>query len=128
MDNVKVSGPLFDGRAEAALSRYIVNCKQKIAQEGVNQVRTHLGEVLKHNEGIYEAHIHTENQADDIIVTDTPIVYGPWLEGVGSRDAPRTRFRGYGTFRYVSQQLNQQAGQLADDYLHEGGYIGEMNQ
>lgn len=124
--DVITSGPLFDGRADAIMDRYIEQSRQDIAQEGVNRIHAHLEEVLKHNSGIYEAHIHTERQADDLVITDTPIVYGPWLEGTGSRNFPRTRFPGYRTFRLISQRLEAEAGEIAQRTL-DHGYIEELN-
>ncbi len=45
-------------------------------------------------------------------VHDSDIVYGPWLEGVGSRNFPVTRFKGYSTFRKVAQQIDRKAPQM----------------
>lgn len=42
-------------------------------------------------------------------VSDSGLVYGPWLEGVGSRNYPVTRFKGYSTFRKVRQQIERKA-------------------
>ncbi len=42
-------------------------------------------------------------------VHDSGIVYGPWLEGVGSRNFPVTRFKGYSTFRKVRQEIERKA-------------------
>jgi len=38
------------------------------------------------------------------IVHDSNVVYGPWLEGISSRNK-RTRFKGYGAFRRAKSQL-----------------------
>jgi hypothetical protein len=40
------------------------------------------------------------------IVDDGGIVYGPWLEGVGSRNAT-TRFKGYRMWRRTAQQMQR---------------------
>jgi hypothetical protein len=45
-------------------------------------------------------------------VHDSDIIYGPWLEGVGSRNYPTTRFRGYSTFRKVAQQIERKAPRM----------------
>ena len=45
-------------------------------------------------------------------VHDSGIVYGPWLEGVGSRNYPVTRFRGYSTFRKVAQEIERKAPRM----------------
>jgi len=45
-------------------------------------------------------------------VHDSGIVYGPWLEGVGSRNYPVTRFKGYSTFRKVRQEIERKAPRM----------------
>lgn len=40
------------------------------------------------------------------VVYDSGIVYGPWLEGVSSRNA-RTRFKGYAMFRNATQDIDR---------------------
>jgi hypothetical protein len=120
-----VSGPLFDGRAKDALHRYSEDLKMKLAQDVRDQIISHLHYVIKVDFHIYESFIHTERQLDDIIVTDTPVVYGPWLEGVGSQDFPVTRFRGYHTFRYIANRFQAEVEPLADTHLQP--YLREMN-
>ena len=39
-------------------------------------------------------------------VNDSGVVYGPWLEGVGSRNAT-TRFKGYAMFRRAHQRVER---------------------
>lgn len=39
-------------------------------------------------------------------IDDSKLVYGPWIEGVGSRNE-RTRFKGYATFRHVAGELEK---------------------
>ena len=124
---VHTHGPLFDGEASVILDRYILQARQDVADEGITRVHHHLGEVLRHNTGRYESRIHRERRVDSDIITDTPVVYGPWLEGVGSRNSPKTRFPGYKTFRLVSQGLDTDAGDIAERTLHDGHYLEELN-
>ena len=42
-------------------------------------------------------------------VHDSGIVYGPWLEGVSSRNNA-TRFKGYAAFRRATQDVDQKTG------------------
>jgi hypothetical protein len=58
-------------------------------------------------------------------IVDGDVVYGPWLEGVGSRNSPVTRFAGYHTFRKAGQKLNGEAGVIANVVIKP--YIGEIN-
>ena len=105
--------------------RFAAAAQDAIAKEAENRIHARLGEVLKQPTGYYEGHIHTDRAVTDLAVTDTPVVYGPWLEGVGSRNKT-TRFKGYGTFRRVAQQLDADAGVLAEKELRAGGYLAAM--
>lgn len=127
MPEVTFSGPLFDGRAQGIVDRYCKAAEATIAQHAEDEIHARLGEVIQHPTGFYESHIHTEMQADSLVVTDTPVVYGPWLEGVGSRNSPKTRFPGYHTFRIVSQQVDREAEALAEAELYDGGYLEALN-
>ena len=125
--NVSFSGPLFDGRADAALRRYLDVMPDDVAQKGIDMIHVRLAGVLRHDTGRYTAHVHKEKQLDDLVITDTPVVYGPWLEGTGSRNSPRTRFKGYHTFRLIRQMLDTQAGDIAQHSLDVNGTVKEMN-
>ena len=86
------SGPVFDGRARAAVSAYIDDAEETIAQHGVNVVRSEMDHFLRNPTGYYESRIQTDRAGGDSVVTDGGVIYGPWLAGVGSRNAPETRF------------------------------------
>lgn len=116
-------GPLFDGRAGRVMDAYIADAEQAVAQAGVNDVRSALGSVLQNPTGYYESRIRTDLQSDDTVVTDGGVVYGPWLEGVSSRNKA-TRFRGYHTFRKVTQRLQSRAGAIAEEVLQR--HIGRL--
>lgn len=53
--------------------------------------------------GYAARHIVNRDMGSQHVVTDSGIVYGAWLEGVGSRNFPKTRFKGYAIFRRVTQ-------------------------
>lgn len=106
MTSVNYSGPMFDGRAQAVFHRAVEDIKDEVAQEGENLVHARLGSVIRHPTGRYEGSIVTERQADDRVIVGDRVIYGAWLEGIGSRNSPVTRFKGYSTFRLVAQDLN----------------------
>ncbi len=73
-----------------------------------------LGHVLRHPTGYYESQVRTEMRSDsEAFVTDGGVVYGPWLEGTGSRNET-TRFKGYRTFRTIAQELDARATELVE--------------
>lgn len=115
-DSVRTSGPIFNGQAEAAVRDFITEAEEEIAQEGADMVHLVLGQVLRHPTGYYESRVHSERNRGDSVVTDGGVIYGPWLEGTGSRNRT-TRFKGYGTFRRVRAKLQRQAGRTAERVL-----------
>jgi hypothetical protein len=115
---VTTSGPFFDGRTQYAIWRAEDDMEREIAQWGMNKVHARLRRVLKNPTGYYQSHIQTQRVMDWTEINDGGrIVYGPWLEGVGSRNYPVTRFKGYRTFRLVAQRMNAQAGAFAEKIL-----------
>lgn len=114
--NVKYSGPLFNGEAQKVIEAYQTEAESYLGDYVVNQIQSELGSVLKNPTGYYKSKVVTNLQANDISVTDSGVVYGPWLEGVGARNKS-TRFKGYSTFRRVTQRINAQAGEIAERVL-----------
>lgn len=60
----------------------------------------------KGSTGHYRQNIHGRVQHLTGRIDDGGVVYGPWLEGTGSRNAS-TRFKGYRSFRRTAQWLNK---------------------
>jgi hypothetical protein len=127
----KISGPVFDGQAEAAAESFCVGLDRTLAEEAVARIKAYLPTQYKYlghsggsprdnpvpkDAGYYEAQIHAEAVGEAYLVTDTPAVYGPWLEGVSDLNNAR-RFPGYGAFRQTSQQLDAEAVAIAETEL-----------
>lgn len=132
-------GALLDGTAHGDVRRFMVHIEDYLAEEAISRIRAYLPTqymYLGHNggtpyynpvppnAGFYQTQIHsTRLDVDSVMVTDTPVVYGPWLEGVSSKNLviwphrfnpPPRRFPGYHTFRIIGQQLNSEAGAIAE--------------
>lgn len=104
---VEVNGPFFDSRGHAAVDAMCDTITYEVAREGQAIVLARLATSIKVRTPYYETKIKLSDAglfAQD--VTDDGVIYGPWLEGVGSRNFPRTRFRGYSAFRNATQYLN----------------------
>ncbi|MFD6035724.1 hypothetical protein ACFWHF_14455 [Streptomyces griseoincarnatus] len=115
--DVRMTGPMFDGRARAAARAYTRVASRELAREAEKRIRATLHQVLRHPTGYYESQIRVEQQGElRSIVTDGGVIYGPWLEGTGSRNRT-TRFKGYRTFRRVRAQMEREAGPLAERAL-----------
>lgn len=119
MVEVKVifSGPLFDGRAQAAMPGIVDAVSGALGAEGRRRVLAGLDATLKRPTGAYRSRIAlygpTQGQAR---VHDNRGIYGPWLEGTGSRNRT-TRFKGYRNFRTATQVLQRAAKPLAEHVI-----------
>lgn len=112
---VRTSGPLFDGRADAAAAVFAQDAEREIAEQGVNEVARVGGSSFRNPTGYFVAHLVTERAGADRVVTDTT-VYGPWLEGVSERNQA-TRFKGYALYRRAAQALDRTAVGIAERIL-----------
>lgn len=138
-------GPLFDGAAETELERGIEEARARIADEGARLARQFFAGDIRQEHGRFLASVTTTrdsrtystqsgrhtytmavavDRATETAVTTDLASYGPWLEGVGSRNES-TRFKGYHGFRRAGQELDQQASRIADEALHP--YVAEVN-
>jgi hypothetical protein len=69
--------------------------------------------------GYYESRVHISNSMGGLEIGDggqAGPVYGPWLEGVGSRNVT-TRFKGYHTFRKVTTMLERHIADIGERIL-----------
>lgn len=116
---VKYSGPFFlpgaAGKAQEAVQKTVAD----LTIEGERQVKLQLTPGHGVESGHYSRSVHGEMTASmHGIITDSNVVYGPWLEGVGSRNRT-TRFKGYAMFRKAYQQLEKLAGKILQDRVNE---------
>lgn len=117
------TGPLFDGRAAKAVTEFLDEAAREVAQEGVNEVQARLGQVLQNPTGHYRSRVVTDQAQGDWGISDGDVIYGPWLEGVSSRN-DTTRFKGYSVFRKTQQWLDGRAGNIAQGKL--GRFLPRM--
>lgn len=136
--DVEASGPVFNGDWAFTILRYRYILTKTLGDRAVNMIKAYLPTQYKYlsnpeslhgtkhfHPGLYESDIHTDRSTADVnLVHDTPVVYGPWLEGLGSRNQT-TRFKGYHTFRKMAQMLNLEAEAIAEDVIQI--YIRELN-
>jgi hypothetical protein len=118
-------GVLLVGDPAKVVKVMISDINEAVADKVLTDVKTKLHDVLMHPTGYYESHVQTSTQTDSMVISDGGVIYGPWLEGLSSRNA-RSRFKGYSTFRKVAQQAEQEAQTAADDAAAKR--VGELNQ
>jgi len=121
---IKLTGPIFDGRAVQAGHEVTQAIVDRVAGYALEQVQHNLDGSLKNPTPYYETQINVVGYMTDRVVNDRGVVYGPWLEGTGSRNAT-TRFKGYASFRRAAQvtrsRVRHIAGGVVSQYIRRMG-------
>lgn len=115
--HARTKGPLTDGRAARAVEEYRQDLEKVIARRGAALVVRYLKQRIKNPTPYYWNQIRASPLGGHWEVVDGNVVYGPWLEGVGSRNRARPGFPGYHSFQLAAQALNGQAGMIAEGHL-----------
>lgn len=122
---VKATGKIFMPIPRGLAFGKLINAiKEEVADYGVFLVLIRLGNVLREPTGYYESRIRKERQQQGWFVTDSGVVYGPWLEGTGSRNQI-SRFKGYRTFQITRRELDQKKVQVAQPIVDR--FVRDMN-
>ncbi len=122
--DVTFAGPLFDGRAQAAMPAIVDEISGALATEGERRVLAGLDATLRRPTGAYRSRVTRYGPvAGQARVHDRNGIYGPWLEGTGSRNRT-TRFKGYANWRRATQQLERGAKPLAEEIIRRN--IGKL--
>lgn len=123
---VTLKGPLLEGRAPGIINDVLKVVVADVAAEGERQVKVQLYSGHGLMSGHYRRSIHGETTGIGAgvglaaagvsavqffgsphgIIHDSRVVYGPWLEGIGSRNET-SRFKGYAMFRNAHQQVER---------------------
>lgn len=107
-------GPLFDGRAEREVADAADDAMKAVATIGASMVRSRMAVVFRKETPFYRfANVAAKDPPGWKIWDQDKTVYGHWLEGVGSRNKT-TRFKGYFTYRRITQELRGRAQTIAD--------------
>jgi len=77
----------------------------------------------KASTGHYRRNVIGERKGLEAIITDSGVVYGPWLESGKGR--PGRRFKGYHAFRQTGEWLKKQMKSEAKDYTKR--YVKKLN-
>lgn len=111
---VTVTGPLADGQLGRQLERGLVEALDEVANQGQADVHQLLDASIRNPTPYYETQITVDrSSAEQRTVHDQGVIYGPWLEGVSSRNFS-TRFKGYHSFRRAALALQAKVPGLTD--------------
>lgn len=126
--SIRVSGPLWDGEASAAVAEWIRVTKKDVADRGKEEI------VLRYNQmdrsgratGAHAGSISVRAQgADQVVQGDSTsgAIWWPWLEGTSHRNTT-TGFGGYHVFRKTRLKMRKTYVALAQEELEK--FIGRM--
>lgn len=116
--NVRLHGPTVEGLAPAIVDKLLQSAVAEVADYTKFEVLMNLDKSLQNPTGYYESQIKAD--PDGVFryrVHDSNVIYGPWLEGVGSRNFPVTRFKGYHSFRIARNRMAQKARAVIDAHI-----------
>lgn len=130
---IEEHGPLLDGEAPAIIHDYLEDATWTVGQQALADVHSILDASIQNPTPYYETQIKmerggvegletVESDVTPVAVHDRGVIYGHWLEGDGSRNAPVTSFRGYRAFGKTATALNVANGrtvQLAEAVLQK---------
>lgn len=125
LDHVRKKGPLYDGRAALAIQQATEEAEQVLAEVGAQKVRVWFGRYVQHPTGYYMSQIGTARVGGDWKVYDHGVIYGHWLAGTGSRNAPVTRFKGYPHWKLAQAEVEAQKNEIAEMVLRR--YLPRAN-
>lgn len=115
-----VHGALFnEARRRHIMDETMDDIADEAAEWALGEVKKIYHRSFRNPTGYYESHVHVDTRHGSAVLTDgghAGPVYGPWLEGVGSRNAT-TRFKGYHAFRIVTSMLEQRIRTIAEHRL-----------
>jgi hypothetical protein len=113
-------GALFTTQAHRLFEDFEEDLEEEGAEWALDHIRGTFHRSFKHPTGYYESHVEIRNTATGQEVWDGGFagpVYGPWLEGVGSRNNT-TRFKGYHAFRNAAAALERRISGMGDRLLY----------
>lgn len=116
---MELSGPLFNGIAASAVRDMVRDVEQALADQGQNMVLGRLIQVIKKPTPYYWTQLEQIHRRGGTEVTGESVIYHWWLEGVGSRNFPVTRFKGYRSFEITARALGARAESVAEPVVRQ---------
>jgi hypothetical protein len=110
---IVATGPIVTGRAGPIVTQMLEEAQREVAAQASADVHGFMNATFKNPTPYYETQVNTAQRGRDLVVNDRNIVYGPWLEGVGSRNKT-SRFKGYANWRRTFQGLAPKVQPLID--------------
>lgn len=116
----RVSGDISSGRMEKDVIAYEHDVASELADFAQDAWVDNLQGSIRHPTPYYWTRIDTRELTPTLYeVHDHDIVYGPWLEGTGSRNAPATIFPGYWSLARAKETVRRRRSGVGRRILRE---------
>lgn len=113
-----LNGPLFDvALTSSIVADLMADIEQTVSDKALSLVQGRLMSVIREPTPWYWTQIENVRRRGGIETTGESVIYHWWLEGVGSRNFPVTRFKGYHTFQLTTLAVRAQADALAQGVM-----------
>jgi hypothetical protein len=123
----RIKGPISDGRIHQHVAEYEEEVAEALADEAESLVLTNLMTSIRNPTPDYWTRIRTRKLSSNrYLVHDGGVVYGPWLEGTGSRNSPVTIFPGYASFERAEAELKRVRRNISRNILREHRSRGRL--
>jgi hypothetical protein len=115
---VEFHGPFFAPYAPLIVERHLWRMTEAVARAGDARVEILHRAYFRQPTPVYWNKPIAKPRLDYHVVTDGGVIYGPWLEGTGSRNKT-TRFKGYWSFRTAAQSLRTSIPVIVDPVVRD---------
>lgn len=123
MGTVHLSGPLFDGRTQQELQKVTREMEKQVAASFTQQWMGNMNSSFRTQTPYYMTQVTNQEMPGQHVIHDRGIIYGPWLEGVGSRNKS-TRFKGYWSLKRAYETTMGRVQSLCEDIMRR--HLGSM--
>lgn len=123
----RVQGPISSGRMADDAADYAHDVAEELAEESRKTWVHNLQGSIRHPTPYYWTRVdYREITSTRYEVHDHDIVYGPWLEGTGSRNSPNSIFPGYWSEARAKETMKRRRGGIAKRILREYRSRGKL--
>lgn len=122
---VHAHGPVFDGRADREFHDAARKMEEDVGHAADAEWHRYMNISFKNPTPYYETQVVLQRESGHVVVHDRGIIYGFWLEGIGSRNWPVTRFRGYHSRDKAVDSVEPQVTAICERTLRP--YLARMN-
>ncbi len=123
----RVRGPISDGRMQGDVANYSHDVADALAEAAQDTWVDNLQGSIRNPTPYYWTRIDTrEVTPTRYEVHDHDIVYGPWLEGTGSRNSPNSVFPGYWSMARAKETMKRRRGGIARKILRQYRASGRL--